>query len=337
MKLTVTISDPGQAKARAASRTLEKGSLTIGRGASADWVIDDPERLLSKLHCRIENRSGRFILTDTSTNGVFVNGAGLPLGDGRTAVLNDGDRLMLGGVSVAVAIDMDAGTGRANQILPDDYSFLEMLGKAYAKAAPSDDFPAADDAEPWNGTSTGDTVPFQHQAFRPPPIQASRSASTAAAIPDDWRADAGPAPINGGHAAARPAALPPDTVPGGGSPRGNVERQYRALVTGLASYAAGNAALRAALGCSVGFTNPNRLLQATDAKTLQAALSSGDGSAITEVLAAGLAHQSALAAAMRAALERLSGSAALDFKTALASTYRQVFEAETRRIAAPKE
>ncbi len=127
------------------------------------------------------------------------------------------------------------------------------------------------------------------------------------------------------------------TAPEISSHAAGTERQYRALVAGLASLAAGNAALRAELGCSVDFTSPNSLLTTTDAKTLQTALSSGDGSAVTDVLAGGLAHQTALLTALRTALDRLTGSSALDFKSTLATTYRQVFESETRHISARKK
>jgi hypothetical protein len=160
-------------------------------------------------------------------------------------------------------------------------------------------------------------------------VQAPPKIAPAGAIPDDWHMES-PVPANGDAAAGQLAA--PAERSGG-----SIERQYRALVTGLASLTAGNAAVRAALGCSIDFVAPGSLLSATDSKALQAALSSGDGAAVTEVLAGGLAHQAALLAAVRAAMEHLDGAAAIEFKTALASTYRQVFEAETRQIGGRKK
>ncbi len=342
MKLILTISDPGQAKARMVSRSLEKGSLTIGRAAPSDWVIDDPERVLSKQHCRIDAKSGRFILTDTSTNGVYVNGASQPVGEDKTSMLSDGDRLQLGGVVLSVAIDMDSGASRGAPLLPDDISFVDMLGKAYTRDPGPIDEPGSalpnavlDDWASPSAPSIADRVPIQNQAFKPPPVlQASPKSASAGGIPDDWHMD-GPAkpalkPLNGDHAADRIGAPMAEA-------RSGSEREFRALVAGLASLSAGNAALRAALGCSVDFASPGSLLTTADAKTLQAALASGDGTAVTDVLAGGLAHQTALLTGLRTALDKLSGSAAIDFKSTLAATYRQVFEAETRNIAARKK
>ena len=57
------------------TRTLDEGRLTIGRGPGNDWVLADPQHHLSKTHCVIAFVGGSYVLTDLSTNGVFVNGA----------------------------------------------------------------------------------------------------------------------------------------------------------------------------------------------------------------------------------------------------------------------
>src|SRR5579862_6043407 len=97
MKLTLTIvaSQSGNAP-RGTARTLEGDQLLIGRGAGCDWILPDPLNHLSKRHCAIAADGAGFVITDTSTNGVFVNEAGEPLGNGKTAPLHDGDRLTLG-------------------------------------------------------------------------------------------------------------------------------------------------------------------------------------------------------------------------------------------------
>ncbi len=50
---------------------LGDGDVTIGRDASAIWVIDDPDRRLSRLHCTISAPGGQVRVRDTSVNGVF--------------------------------------------------------------------------------------------------------------------------------------------------------------------------------------------------------------------------------------------------------------------------
>jgi type VI secretion system FHA domain protein len=85
------------------TRTLNEGSLSIGRGPGNDWVLADPDRLLSKTHCIISIEGSRYALTDVSTNGVYVNGAKDPTRRDSRTLLADGDRLRLGDYTVTVA------------------------------------------------------------------------------------------------------------------------------------------------------------------------------------------------------------------------------------------
>lgn len=52
------------------ARVMPEGELTIGRDAAADWVIPDPDRAVSRLHCVVALKDGRVTLRDTSSNGV---------------------------------------------------------------------------------------------------------------------------------------------------------------------------------------------------------------------------------------------------------------------------
>ncbi|EJS3852531.1 FHA domain-containing protein, partial [Pseudomonas aeruginosa] len=75
LRLTITSYHkltPGQCS----EKVLDQGQLTIGRGPDNDWVLPDPERLVSSRHCTILNRDGVYYLTDTSTNGVLLVNAG---------------------------------------------------------------------------------------------------------------------------------------------------------------------------------------------------------------------------------------------------------------------
>lgn len=51
---------------------------SLGRGAHCDWVLPDPQRLLSKRHCEIVWRNGHWTITDLSSNGTTVGGRTLP-------------------------------------------------------------------------------------------------------------------------------------------------------------------------------------------------------------------------------------------------------------------
>ncbi|WP_186455824.1 type VI secretion system-associated FHA domain protein TagH [Nitrospirillum pindoramense] len=86
------------------TRVCDGGSFTIGRGAENDWVVSDPQRHLSKQHCRIELRGQTYFVIDTSTNGVYVGGASSPLGRGNAQPVNDGDVINLGPCSLRLEI-----------------------------------------------------------------------------------------------------------------------------------------------------------------------------------------------------------------------------------------
>ena len=86
-------------------REMREGVLTVGRGADCGWVLNDPDRALSKQHCTITRTDDGYVLTDTSTNGVFLDGARRPLGRGQAAPLSDGSVVVLGPYRIRVSIE----------------------------------------------------------------------------------------------------------------------------------------------------------------------------------------------------------------------------------------
>lgn len=123
MTLTLTITKhPELPPGEAMSRTFERCNAVIGRGTDSDWMLPDPERHLSKQHCRIEFRGDRYYLVDTSKNGVFVNDSIEPLRQGNMAELQDGDRLTLGDYELEVRIHSGRNREPAGaQEIPDDF------------------------------------------------------------------------------------------------------------------------------------------------------------------------------------------------------------------------
>jgi type VI secretion system protein len=123
MTLTLTITKhPELPPGEAMSRTFERCNAVIGRGTDSDWTLPDPERHLSKQHCRIEFRGDRYYLVDTSKNGVFVNESIEPLRQGNMAELQDGDRLTLGDYELLVRIGSDKRRAAAGgQQIPADF------------------------------------------------------------------------------------------------------------------------------------------------------------------------------------------------------------------------
>lgn len=91
-----------------ASKTISEQGGSLGRGDNNTWVLPDPDRFLSSRHCEFDYDSGRFYLTDVSTNGTFVNGAAEPLGRGVRVAVNTGDTVEIGEYQFALTLE-DSG------------------------------------------------------------------------------------------------------------------------------------------------------------------------------------------------------------------------------------
>ncbi len=78
-------------------RTVGDGEeLTIGRDATADWALLDPDRSLSRLHMKIAAAGDGVTVTDTSTNGVVLANRDERLPRNRPVLLEAGEGLRLG-------------------------------------------------------------------------------------------------------------------------------------------------------------------------------------------------------------------------------------------------
>jgi len=93
------------------TRRIEGGEFAIGRGLESDWVLPDPERVMSKRHCLLTFQNGVWQVADTSTNGTFLNQETQRLGRDAPRVLRDGDRLIVGAYEIeAILADRAAAT-----------------------------------------------------------------------------------------------------------------------------------------------------------------------------------------------------------------------------------
>ena len=110
---------------------------TIGRSPDNDWVLPDDRRYVSSRHAMIDYQGGAYYLVDTSRNGVYVNGADTPVGQGHPQRLFDGDKLRIGEFEIAVDIsggdeELHADDGMRDsivraQLVPEDESVELML------------------------------------------------------------------------------------------------------------------------------------------------------------------------------------------------------------------
>ncbi|NBC15581.1 MAG: type VI secretion system-associated FHA domain protein TagH [Gammaproteobacteria bacterium] len=94
----------GQPPQRPLRLQLTDGSRLLGRNTDNDLVLDDPERVVSGVHARVEAAGDAFVLIDLSTNGTFINDAPDPLPRNQPTPLRDGDLLQIGPYDIAVTI-----------------------------------------------------------------------------------------------------------------------------------------------------------------------------------------------------------------------------------------
>ena len=172
------------------TRTLDEGRLTIGRGPGNDWVLADPQHHLSRTHCVVAFVDGSYVLTDLSTNGVFVNGAADSLSPDRRLVLADGDEIRLGNHRITIAETLPSVTPEAdtdNSLIPQSaagfaYPFAAQSAvreddpfdridevRCGGRADPDDDlFRGVESLDVWQGASQPDNADAPLHALAPP-------------------------------------------------------------------------------------------------------------------------------------------------------------------------
>ncbi len=109
----------------AQSISLKQNSVTLGRDPSTTLQLDAPT--ISRTHATInQDGSGRYIIRDLSTNGVFVNGQRIS----QPTIVNDGATIKIGPFTLVVRGDELQILDRGNQIRLDvDRLILETQGK----------------------------------------------------------------------------------------------------------------------------------------------------------------------------------------------------------------
>lgn len=178
MSLLLTIEQGPHPQAMRQAR-LEDGELVIGRSAEADWQIDDPDKFVSRAHCRIRAERDGFMVTDMSSSGLFIDDARAPLGAGNSAWLKDGMRLRLGEYVLGVDIGAEEAAVGASPSDPGEN------GAAGPIDFRRDDFFSSREEAPPPADARPAGLP---DPFDSPPADASEG--RAAANADPWRSPA---------------------------------------------------------------------------------------------------------------------------------------------------
>ena len=120
----------------------ESDSFTIGRNHENDWAIPDPQRFLSGVHCRIHKEGDSYFMTDTSTNGVFLNGSEDRLTRNDPVELNAGDKFRIGDYEFEVSMDDESLAGNPFTSNEETMIGADPFGDPFEAA----DTPSAPDA-----------------------------------------------------------------------------------------------------------------------------------------------------------------------------------------------
>ncbi|WP_448213879.1 type VI secretion system-associated FHA domain protein TagH [Colwellia sp. MEBiC06753] len=184
---------------------------TIGRSATCDWSLPDHDRFISNKHASISYQNNQFYLTDTSTNGVFVNDTANLLGRDNQVKMAEGDVFIIGEYKLQVATIEASVPAQTSQPNEESGGLLDLVLGSNANSSVSqskdpialmnqEDHPKQDNSLGLGELLSSPVVPSNESAnFQPPNLsfddafaQDEQPASTPASshvnqgIPEDW-------------------------------------------------------------------------------------------------------------------------------------------------------
>jgi transcriptional regulator with XRE-family HTH domain len=127
---------------RSAAYTInpDDAPITIGRGFPAQVQIDDAR--ISRMHARLEVRGGNWIIEDTSTNGVFLDGvrqASVALTDGMTLHMGNGQGIPVTfGLAPVRSLDDTAVGPRGDDVDEESTAYLVGYGETTEESEVTD-------------------------------------------------------------------------------------------------------------------------------------------------------------------------------------------------------
>ena len=244
MQLTMTVLRCPDAVAPE-TRNVTGGEFSVGRGPGVDWVLPDPERLLSKRHFAVAFRGGAWQLADTSTNGTFLNREGDPHRRRRRAQparrrpaarrrLRDRGAAGGGGGGAPCAARRRAASPFADPFAMDPFAPARPERNPFdepdhpslripptSAQLPHDFDPLAPEPHetPFRGPTQADHSPAMQDAFQPPAQIGQMPLHTGGVIPgddllpDDWDKDLLEGIAAGGNAGSRDRPRPNGAAP----------------------------------------------------------------------------------------------------------------------------
>lgn len=122
-----------QAPAAPVERRFDQLGGTIGRAAGNDLELPDPGKYISRNHSKIDFAEGRYTLMDLGANPSWINDR--PVGTGKSAALENGDRLLIGDYVLEVVVGDGGGAANVPVFQPETSDALPF--QAQPMVAPS--------------------------------------------------------------------------------------------------------------------------------------------------------------------------------------------------------
>lgn len=87
------------------TRAARQGVMRIGRDASADWILDDPDRRISRNHLEVGLQDERLFLRALGSNGVYLGDPPQKVAENVDVGLRPGDCLGVGAYRIVVGTE----------------------------------------------------------------------------------------------------------------------------------------------------------------------------------------------------------------------------------------
>lgn len=144
------------------SRTLDRGTIRLGRGHAADWAVADPDLQLSRVHCELSAADEGLTLRVLGANGMFDDTSGARLPDAVPVPVALPAALRMGRFRL-VATDQPAARDERTMLLSSPSLSPTPLPALRAEESPLEAFCAGAGIDP-SVLSSGDPAEIMRRA-----------------------------------------------------------------------------------------------------------------------------------------------------------------------------
>lgn len=123
-----------QAPTAPVERRFDQLGGTIGRAAGNDLELPDPGKYISRNHSKIDFAEGRYTLMDLGANPSWINDR--PVGTGKSAALENGDRLLIGDYVLEVMVGDGSAAANVPVFQPETSDALPFQAQPLVAPSP---------------------------------------------------------------------------------------------------------------------------------------------------------------------------------------------------------